>query len=345
MERYVNDPSITHVLMFCDRLYCEKANQRRGGVGKETQIISAEVYERVGESKSIPIFCELFDDGSPCLPTYLRSRFAIDFSSETKVDENWETLIRALFGQPLYQKPVLGTPPAYITTPQEPSRPSASKFLSWRQAMNRGSTAAPLLSHQYFESLSSELQQFYLTHSNAEKLEIEFDGKFQRLKRVYVVPTQERSSWGNVARFTIFYAHSEILQNKKNRQRLNRYDLLADSIKERCGTSLGVFQSVMEADLLLALRSILHRHSYLRWYPRTLIYSPHRVLPLFARAEQYQQFQELCELVGVTDKQELQQSFLAAVQKEPNLGTLFSGGWNPTSLAALINLERLDTIP
>jgi hypothetical protein len=32
MERCVNDPSITHVLMFCDRLYCEKANQRRGGV-------------------------------------------------------------------------------------------------------------------------------------------------------------------------------------------------------------------------------------------------------------------------------------------------------------------------
>jgi TIR domain/AAA ATPase domain len=165
------------------------------------------------------------------------------------------------------------------------------------------------------------------------------------LKRVYVVPTQERSSWGNVARFTIFYTHSEILQNKKNRQRLNRYDLLADSIKERCGTSLAVFQSVMEADLLLALRSILHRHSYLWWYPRTLIYSTHRVLPLFARAEQHQQFQVLCELVGVTDKQELQQSFLAAVQKEPNLGTLFSGSWNPTSLAALINLERLDTIP
>ena len=101
-------PSITHVLMFCDRLYCEKANQRRGGVGKETQIISAEVYERVGESKFIPIFCELFEDGSPCLPTYLKSRFAIDFSSEAKVDENWETLIRALFGRPLYQKPALG---------------------------------------------------------------------------------------------------------------------------------------------------------------------------------------------------------------------------------------------
>ena len=55
------------------------------------------------------------------------------FESEAKVDENWETLIRALFGRPLYQKPALDAPPAYVTAPQESSRPSASKFLSWRQ--------------------------------------------------------------------------------------------------------------------------------------------------------------------------------------------------------------------
>jgi hypothetical protein len=52
----------------------------------------AQSDERVGESKFIPIFCELFEDGSPCLPTYLKSRFAIDFSSEAKVDENWENI-------------------------------------------------------------------------------------------------------------------------------------------------------------------------------------------------------------------------------------------------------------
>jgi hypothetical protein len=119
--------------MFCDRLYCEKANQRRGGVGKETQIISAEVYERVGESKFIPIFCELFEDGSPCLPTYLKSRFAIDFSSETKVDENWETLIRALFGRPLYKN--LRSAPHRRMSPRPrnpPVRPPASFSLGVR---------------------------------------------------------------------------------------------------------------------------------------------------------------------------------------------------------------------
>jgi TIR domain len=121
MERSVNDPTITRVLMFCDKLYCEKANGRLGGVGKETQIISSEVYNRVDETKFLAIFCELSDDASPLLPTYLKSRLGIDFSSPEKVDENWETLIRDLFGKPLYQKPALGQPPAYITAPQQPS--------------------------------------------------------------------------------------------------------------------------------------------------------------------------------------------------------------------------------
>jgi hypothetical protein len=39
-----------------------------------------------------------------------------------------------------------------------PARPQVS-FSLWRQAMNRGSTAAPLLSQQYFDALTGELQQ------------------------------------------------------------------------------------------------------------------------------------------------------------------------------------------
>lgn len=40
MEKTVQDPSITNVLIMLDPLYAEKANKRAGGVGTETQIIS-----------------------------------------------------------------------------------------------------------------------------------------------------------------------------------------------------------------------------------------------------------------------------------------------------------------
>lgn len=47
MEKSVLDESITNVLILIDPTYAKKANERAGGVGTETQIISAEVYNKV----------------------------------------------------------------------------------------------------------------------------------------------------------------------------------------------------------------------------------------------------------------------------------------------------------
>lgn len=44
MEQMVTDQTIKKVRIVCDRAYMEKAAQRAGGVGAETQIVSAEVY-------------------------------------------------------------------------------------------------------------------------------------------------------------------------------------------------------------------------------------------------------------------------------------------------------------
>lgn len=40
MERSVKDPSVNYVIMLLDKNYAEKADNRQGGVGTETQIIS-----------------------------------------------------------------------------------------------------------------------------------------------------------------------------------------------------------------------------------------------------------------------------------------------------------------
>lgn len=47
MEKSVTDESITNVLVLLDPVYAKKADQRAGGVGTETQIISPEVYNKV----------------------------------------------------------------------------------------------------------------------------------------------------------------------------------------------------------------------------------------------------------------------------------------------------------
>ncbi len=136
MERMVKDPTVTHVLMFCDKSYAEKADARIAGVGTESQIISKEIYDNVGQSKFIPIACEFSDDDNPFLPTFLQSRIWLNFSSPEAVNDNWERLIRLIYGKPEHEKPKLGKPPSYITSnTATPSNPAINKFNAFRQAL------------------------------------------------------------------------------------------------------------------------------------------------------------------------------------------------------------------
>jgi hypothetical protein len=44
MESMVKSKEIFRVLIICDKMYTEKANDRQGGVGTETQIITPKIY-------------------------------------------------------------------------------------------------------------------------------------------------------------------------------------------------------------------------------------------------------------------------------------------------------------
>jgi TIR domain len=136
MEKMVTDESVTQVLVFSDSEYAAKADARRAGVGTESQIISREVYSKVKQSKFIPIVCEFDNSGEPLLPTFLKSRIWIDFSSPEAANDNWEQLVRALYGKPAHEKPTLGKAPTYVTTDVTvPASPAAAKFAALKQAI------------------------------------------------------------------------------------------------------------------------------------------------------------------------------------------------------------------
>ena len=73
VERTANDDSLTKVLVMCDRSYMEKANARKGGVGKEASIISEEVYSRADPGRFIPVILEKNENGEAYRPTFLKS--------------------------------------------------------------------------------------------------------------------------------------------------------------------------------------------------------------------------------------------------------------------------------
>lgn len=82
MEQMVSDPNIRKVAIICDRKYAEKANDRAGGVGTETQIISAEIYAKQDQDKFVAVVAERDDQGKPFLPVYYKSRIYIDLSDD-----------------------------------------------------------------------------------------------------------------------------------------------------------------------------------------------------------------------------------------------------------------------
>ncbi|EWH19836.1 hypothetical protein M769_0124665 [Bacillus haynesii] len=114
MEQMVNAPDIDKVLIICDKGYAGKANERKGGVGTETQIITPEVYDDATQEKFIPIIYERDEAGKHYIPTYLASRKYIDLSSENDFFLNFNTLLRVIYERPLYRKPKKGTPPSFL---------------------------------------------------------------------------------------------------------------------------------------------------------------------------------------------------------------------------------------
>ncbi len=115
MEKMVSDDTINKVLIISDRQYVVKANDRTGGVGTESQIISSKIYENTNQIKFVVVTTEYDEEGKPCLPIYYKSRKYIDFSTEEFYAQNFDQLLRWIYDKPLHVKPELGKMPSFLS--------------------------------------------------------------------------------------------------------------------------------------------------------------------------------------------------------------------------------------
>lgn len=114
MEKCVSDSTVTNVLMLLDKNYAEKADNKSGGVGTETQIISAQVYQKVDQDRCIPIVFERGPKGEIYKPIYLQSRYHFDLSLLDSFEDNYQRLVRKLYGIDTYKKPEVGSKPDWV---------------------------------------------------------------------------------------------------------------------------------------------------------------------------------------------------------------------------------------
>ena len=160
MEKCVNDPSITNVLILLDPLYAKKANDHTGGVGTETQIISAKVYKEVEQDKFIPIIMKRNDKGEVCKPTYLEGRLHFDLSVPEDYDENYTRLVRKLYGVETYEKPKLGNKPDWVDNPISVSQKSKIAYDRISQSKDRG------YKDRLFQSYLNEIIKRFINYAN-----------------------------------------------------------------------------------------------------------------------------------------------------------------------------------
>ncbi len=118
MERCVKDPSVNYVIMLLDKNYAEKADNRQGGVGTETQIISQVVYSNTVQSKFIPVVFERGPDEKIYKPAYLKSRLQFDLTKDNANTE-FMRLVKHLYGEKTYPMPqTKGTKPDWVSQPE-----------------------------------------------------------------------------------------------------------------------------------------------------------------------------------------------------------------------------------
>lgn len=164
MEKMVTDPDIKKVILICDKLYAEKTDGRSGGVSKEAQIISGEIYEKQDQDKFGAVVKERDENGKPHLPVYYRSRIYIDLSDAASYSENFERLLRWAFDQPLFKKPDIGSKPRFLTREEDSALSLATSSVHRRalDAVKAGRGHAIPAIADYFDLLAKEFEKLRL---------------------------------------------------------------------------------------------------------------------------------------------------------------------------------------
>lgn len=169
MESMVNDPTITKIIMIIDGKYTDRANQRHGGVGTESTILSQELYSKRDKNKIVAVIAE----PDVPKPIFYAGRLHVDLSDSDRYAEEYEKLVRWAYDKYKYEKPkLLGSAPSFIVA--EDNQVALFTNTQYRMAIDaleKGRSNASSLVKQYLDKLYLELPKFSLLDddSNVEE--------------------------------------------------------------------------------------------------------------------------------------------------------------------------------
>lgn len=158
------------MLVICDKKYQDKADIREGGVGTESQLISKEVYDNTEQEKFIPLIKDFDSEGNPCIPHFMANRIYVDFSSDEVFEENYQKLVRNLYGKPSLKKPPLGIPPTYVIDDKQILLKTSHKVAQIKNAIFNNKSTQGLI-YDYLENFLLSLEDFRLKGGSCENFD------------------------------------------------------------------------------------------------------------------------------------------------------------------------------
>ncbi|EES90359.1 SEFIR domain protein [Clostridium phage D-1873] len=169
MEQMVTSKEIDKVLVICDKQYKEKADNRDGGVGIETQIITPKIYNQVKQEKFIPVIAEIDGEFESCMPNYMDGKIGVDLSNDNVFEYGYEELLRLIYNKPQYKKPQLGKKPSFLLQDDEVYFKTTNIVRQLKNALLNKPQQAEYFIDDFINEFFNELDKFKISYDETKK--------------------------------------------------------------------------------------------------------------------------------------------------------------------------------
>lgn len=165
------------ILIIGDENYVKKANDRSGGVGRESVILSESYFDKMKRktSKILYAYTEKDESDSPIIPNYMLGINSFDLTNEAKDFQRIEEIAREIYDEPEIVAPKRGVKPDYTKT---------NRMLSIRKVKSKTTIDNKLL-RELIKDLKSELSDLDLEFVNYRDSNVKRD--YNRLKNLLTV--------------------------------------------------------------------------------------------------------------------------------------------------------------
>jgi hypothetical protein len=194
-----------------------------------------------------------------------------------------------------------------------------------------------------FDNYKFMIQELFLyliaTFIKADRLE----GAAYFLDQEYYVAGNSVYGSNKMVPFTLFRHHLSSLQYRSQRLRPAAASH-ANTLKDRC-TGVGIeFRQLQEADFVMYLGGVIRFGGDRIWWPETLVFIHGLSGPfeMFARCKSAKYFDRVKQLIGVKDKNHLEQVVLAAEAKQLSVPRY---DYSELNLRVITGFDQIGTRP